>query len=433
MKKLKLFLLLLFLFLADTVFAAPVISAVSGTLAHEQSYIITGGGFGAKSTAAPVEWENFETDWQPNDFLNTRHGWSWRIGGANETADMHPKCVLDQSRSGSSQSARFVNKRDTASGWVSTRQYIYKTHVPIGTSRTLFLSAWIKPQIDENWVPFDATNNPAHTENWNSQQLKLFHIAKGDPFDDPCYAPNVGKIGAAFSGIYSFMKSDLPGVPRTYPQISQSSSHGQVARNETSCLVTPNCEGPVFASGTSLFWDTDDNRLWPVNTWHHVEVQLDPGAVGEAYTGSIRIWVDGMDISEPAWRQNFVRYYRNEDCYKMNMYDIGSYLANSYAGYAEIFYDDIYFDTAWQRILVCDAPAWDDTVSRHCEIQIPHTAWNNTQIQFKANQGSFSSGSQLYLYVIDGAGEVSNAYPVVFSGQPADSIAPAAPVNLTLQ
>jgi hypothetical protein len=43
---------------AEKSFAAPVVSGVSGTVAHGQNVTISGSGFGNKSSAAPLVWDN---------------------------------------------------------------------------------------------------------------------------------------------------------------------------------------------------------------------------------------------------------------------------------------------------------------------------------------------------------------------------------------
>jgi hypothetical protein len=54
------------------------------------------------------------------------------------------------------------------------------------------------------------------------------------------------------------------------------------------------------------------------------------------------------------------------------------------------------------------------SASTHREIQIPHTTWNNTTIQFTANKGTFGN-EQLYLFVVDRNGNTSSGYPVTFN------------------
>lgn len=62
------------------------------------------------------------------------------------------------------------------------------------------------------------------------------------------------------------------------------------------------------------------------------------------------------------------------------------------------FWDEMYVDITPARIEIGDAPTWN--ACTHREIQIPQ-AWDNGNITFQVNQGSFPSGQTAYLYVVD--------------------------------
>jgi hypothetical protein len=64
-----------------------------------------------------------------------------------------------------------------------------------------------------------------------------------------------------------------------------------------------------------------------------------------------------------------------------------------------MYYDSIYLDDTWHRVIICPSMTWIDCKQR--EVQIP-TSWNNTQIKVKLNQGGFDiTKSSLYVYVVD--------------------------------
>nr|MBA4404996.1 hypothetical protein [Nanoarchaeum sp.] len=77
------------------------------------------------------------------------------------------------------------------------------------------------------------------------------------------------------------------------------------------------------------------------------------------------------------------------------------------------WFDDIYIDNTQARIVIGDSQDFSEV--NHFEIQIPHTTWNGNTIQFTANKGSFGT-EQLYLFVIDENGVVSNEFPITFTG-----------------
>ena len=41
------------------------------------------------------------------------------------------------------------------------------------------------------------------------------------------------------------------------------------------------------------------------------------------------------------------------------------------------------------------------------EIQIPKETWNDTTVKFTANQGRFTAGEQLYLFIVNAYGNVN--------------------------
>ncbi len=77
----------------------------------------------------------------------------------------------------------------------------------------------------------------------------------------------------------------------------------------------------------------------------------------------------------------------------------------------EYYVDDVYVDTTFSRVEVCDTPTWIGR--RHCEIQ-PVTVWTTTSVTFTGEVGTFPIGSDLYLYIIDGNGDPNpTGYPLM--------------------
>lgn len=72
------------LFFCQSAFAAPAITGVSGVVANGQTLTISGSGFGVKSPAAPLLWENFEGGTN-NTKLSTSSEWDAYSGGSSYT------------------------------------------------------------------------------------------------------------------------------------------------------------------------------------------------------------------------------------------------------------------------------------------------------------------------------------------------------------
>jgi hypothetical protein len=93
-------------------------------------------------------------------------------------------------------------------------------------------------------------------------------------------------------------------------------------------------------------------------------------------------------------------------------------------------FDDVYVAIgtgAQARVEIGDAATY--ATSKNLSMATV-TSWGDTSITATVRQGSFSNLNNAYLYVIDANGSVNqNGY--LLSG--ADTLAPAAPTNLTVQ
>jgi|GEM_PF-1521369 len=88
--------------------------------------------------------------------------------------------------------------------------------------------------------------------------------------------------------------------------------------------------------------------------------------------------------------------------------------------------DDIYFDNSFQRVVLGNAPAYDQVT--HYELQRP-TSWKDDRIEFVAFKGGLKSLDQSYIYVFDENGLVNQQGIQVCSG----CKAPPSPVNLRIK
>jgi hypothetical protein len=78
------------------------------------------------------------------------------------------------------------------------------------------------------------------------------------------------------------------------------------------------------------------------------------------------------------------------------------------------YWSELYVDVTQARVELGNASTFSSCT--HKEIQIP-TAWSSGSLSFSANVGTFSPGSNVYLYVVDSNGSVnSNGYPLVVGG-----------------
>jgi len=85
------------------------------------------------------------------------------------------------------------------------------------------------------------------------------------------------------------------------------------------------------------------------------------------------------------------------------------------AAQVDEYWDDLYVDSTWARVVIGDASTL--SASTHREIQIP-SAWSDSGITITINQGAFAPGDTAYLYVIDAAGVASEGRAITFGSAP---------------
>lgn len=106
-------------------------------------------------------------------------------------------------------------------------------------------------------------------------------------------------------------------------------------------------------------------------------------------------------------------------------------IANATMGSSDrTWYDDIYLDNTWARVMIADASTW--AASTHKEPQIP-SAWSVSNITVTVNSGTFTTGQQAYLYVVDSTGAVnSNGYPITIGSSGGGSGDTTPPTNVAI-
>jgi hypothetical protein len=93
-----------------------------------------------------------------------------------------------------------------------------------------------------------------------------------------------------------------------------------------------------------------------------------------------------------------------------------------------LYFDSIYVDDTWQRVVISDEATWQNVVygsgSKHSrEIQIP-TSWSGTQIQVSVRRGGIANLATSYLYVLDTQGN-----PVSTTGFPLSGVGGGTPLK----
>ena len=76
------------------------------------------------------------------------------------------------------------------------------------------------------------------------------------------------------------------------------------------------------------------------------------------------------------------------------------------------YYDDIYIDNTFSRVMLCNNSTYASATI--CEPQIPHTTWNDGSIALTVNQGALT-GETAYLFVFDNSNTEGDSYEVTLN------------------
>ena len=322
---------------------APSVSGVTGTLNHGSSATISGSGFGSKSNAAPVKWDNFE---------------SGALGAALST-----------------------------NGWI---HYSSSTSPLFSNTR-----AYSGNQSAHTDMPMALDNfNTAGLRNLNTLQLYLscqfrWERIAGNYADGPFIKLLRANANPDFyhsrPRFYSTQRLRIPEHESGYSPDQTISPPNDVQITGTHSLI----EGQ----------------------WNRLEVYYKFSDPAGAANGALQTWVNlgqnanytsvvtrGADsVSSTRVIDNFLLPFMADRLQNVHL---------------RLYVDDVYVDTTQARVEIGNASTWEACSQR--EIQIP-SAWSTTAITVTINRGTFSPGSQVYLYVIDADGNHnSEGYPLQF-------------------
>jgi hypothetical protein len=331
----------------------PIISSVSGTFSHNSTVTLTGSGFGSKSHAAPLKWDNFENGIPGSDISSTGY---WL--NHDESGDI--KFTTNRLRT--AFSIRSVVDKMTYS-WPRTTPDGNFYHLDVWPyAGKKYLTGYL-------YIDFVNLNTPGE---W---QAKLIHVLSGSEHADwPVLAlqswwTENGQPGN--NGSYFEFQYTGGGWPSIWDDWARA---GEWLRFE---IEWQDSAGSTATDGFARF-----------SVYHPNE-----NVVSVTRTGTTMA-ADGITISTPHF---------------------GYLLVNENNGHeVDTYWDDIYMDDSWSRVEVCNGAIYSNR--SNCEIQIPHTTWTDGQLQIKVNQGSFADDSTAYLYVIDASGNASAGKQITFAG-----------------
>jgi len=355
MKKLLVFLLIIAT--PSLCYSAPTISSTSGTIADGRSLVITGGSFGAKTNAAPYVWDNFDSGTDGNEISGQTPSGT----GGNAWGHSHAAASGIYSDENLRDGSGLNSKHELSSTDITGRS-VSQLNISLSAGDKVYFSCWYR----HDW---------GTTGDNLDRQIKIWRIFhEGYPEWDrtyTCITNWVENSGATYrSDLYVLY--DAASSPRDYI---------------TPCL--------------------SDEK------WVRFEAEYKISSATETSDGIVHLWISQPDfagaIIKHVDRANLITIPANGDIW--DGFFIGQWMGNATEPFSStLYYDDVYFDTTWQRVEIGDNATWANCT--HREIQVP-SSWSATSITVTLNKGSFDSLNNQYLFVVDADGNASLGHQLI--------------------
>lgn len=345
-------------------FAAPSgVTHSSGALADGETITITGSSFGTGPTV--YKWDDFENGTNGTSLTNG----GWRCPDSN----------VDDPIYSSTESHQRVTGEQVASVPDGTNDFVYDHPSTLPTAFVCFY--WKRTYTD----PETCCNDIAPLA-YNVKYFEVNHDHTSDYY--PAVRLNEGG----------------------YPLNNELQIWGD---NGTDCT----------GSGT-LWHDPIAQSTWTrIDCW--IQESSCPGGTFDGTAdGFVRIWYTNGSVKHTritdgdGGRDNITTNINGGTDHWEDV--VFGFFCRNGSTCASMWYDDVYIASSPARVEIGDSGTLSSCT--HLEVQ-PATSWSDTSITLTVNQGSFTNGSAVYIYVIDSDGNssVSSALTIGSSSSPAVS------------
>jgi len=339
----------------------------NSTLKHGNDYFINGNGFGVKDPVRPSIWDDFEDGIDTQSDIN---GWNDFWDG-----DLPPAYTSLNSRGHHSLNVLTQFWGEGTPGKTDMQQ-----GARIGWPEDIdftngYLSFWLRSEVQLHGGAL-AVPRSVKLLAWFGNIVVEYGTPLGPPkLRSVCTERIVCEEGVdASMKSFGYADENFSGIdPSENAWKYDEKHHRYQSYHEFHGMNVP-----------TSFWEISiDNALW--------------GSIEGVFADSTTF--EPLDQYE--WvRRFFISYYKG---YEGEGCGVGT---SEY----QIYLDEVYADTTQARIELCDTSSWSNRSDSHCEIQIPNTTWNDTQVKFTANLGSFEANQDVHLFVIDETGTASEGF-----------------------
>ena len=344
-------LLIISIFLPAIVFAAPSIISVSG----DDTIIITGSGFGTKSHAAPLFFDDFE-DGTAGQLLPDNANGYWTALGSSD-GGQYSNVIDDSLTGGTAYSGNLAAYNRFKVGATGTTEDLETSYHTFTATDKVYVSFYFRDEA--------VTNDDGRT---------------------------VVKAGRVTSNYDTTNHYNGPGVVAFSPG-------GPLGSYWNTTFSYDNGSGATQVTDNQQTHSDPFKHIYDPETWHRFEVYEELSDAGVA-NGTIWFaanhyvtWDSGSEMTR-------------DSGYSFQMYGVTlglmvAGLVNGSDTDYRAWVDDVYVDDTRQRVELANASTWSSVTKS--EVQLP-TAWSDTSITITRRIPGYSGGETVYLYVFDADG-----------------------------
>ena len=410
--------------------ATPVIDTVSGNITQNATLTVSGSLFTEKANAKPLFWWKADFGTSPSS-LGRMAAWSDDDNlGSLSTAIVAP---------GSHQS--YGTDHGTSSGialsrinFDSDQLYLYRktyedfdvtTDEALRTRVNLISGTLNAGDIITGTISgatgtivrvIEAHPNISymtHIIQYNNTDGTISAQPPVDFIEDEQLTSSAGAILTTIEKLYrtfnfKTIRMRVNSIGSTYPRNNMHLNDQGVGGNKFNIT-------PEYTQGTHYSGSFTNQPLYQLpREWKVEELQYETSDIN-VQNGTFNFYQKGVLGTDFKFRN------RNTD--EPNRYDsiVQSQVSHNAQPGSVMYYDTVYVDDTWHRVLLCSEAIW--STRTNCEIQIP-TSWGNQQIKISLNLGGLTASSPLYLYVLDKDGTV-NANGFALQGSNTDPTPPS--------
>lgn len=361
--------------------ATPNSISVTGSLTHGSAKTITGLEFGTKSPAAPLIWDNCENG---------------TVGSHSAVVGAGTGAVRNDGRTGWDQSEPGGSNPPTDSDYEVQYRTSWASIPQAHSKSTKYLAGGHYEDCGVGGpcnLCYVGVSLASDYDRW----FVMYYLRLPDEWNDvPVNGPNYKEFRIGTAGC-----NESDACSCYYAHASDPNS---VFTGTANILLDGNCSecsgggwGDMLAPNPALAWRHREMRAENIDGYLSIKT-----ANVEATGGPV-----DCDASETLTSRGTIGNW-NIGGYGRALLDGGTT-----DNRMKRFWDDLYIDTTWSRVMLCNDETYEDATI--CEPQIP-SAWSTTSITVTANLGALT-GTKAYLFVFDSDNNANaTGYEVTLGG-----------------